>query len=117
GTGYLLTLDLPEGVVITSAAGLTAPSIAEFVMARVLAHWKRLDAVAVLQREHVWKPDEGRGRTVAGSTMVVVGLGAIGGEVAQRASAFGMRVLGVRRTPAPHPHAELVVGPDELSRA
>ena len=114
GTGYLFTNDLPEGVVITSAAGIGAPTIAEWVLGRLLSVWKRFDRVAELQRAHSWDQARARGRSFGGSTLVIVGLGAIGQAVAQRAAAFGVRVLAVRRTPAPSPLAERVVGPGEL---
>jgi phosphoglycerate dehydrogenase-like enzyme len=114
GTGYLFTYDLPDGVVITSAAGVSAPAIAEFVLGRLLAEWKGFDRLAEIQRAHAWDTAGGRGRTFAGSTVVVVGFGAIGQAVARLAGGCGARVLGVRRTPAPSPLAERVVAPGEL---
>ena len=51
---------------------------------------------------------------IAGRTLLVVGLGAVGACVAHNAKALGMRVLGVRGTPAPHPAADEVHGPDAL---
>lgn len=47
--------------------------------------------------------------------MVVAGIGAIGERVAELATGFGMRVLGVKRNPDDYDGcAERVVGPDEL---
>ena len=43
-----------------------------------------------------------------GQTMVVLGLGDVGGTLAQKASALGMRVLGVRRRAGTHPHCAAV---------
>jgi D-2-hydroxyacid dehydrogenase (NADP+) len=45
---------------------------------------------------------------------VIVGLGRIGLRLAALASAFGMRVIGVRRQPEPQPHVEAIVRPDQL---
>ena len=103
-----------SAVRVTTAAGVAAVPIAEFVMARLLAVWKRLDELAEQQRHHVWKA--AYGSTVAGRTLGVVGLGAIGTAVAERAHAFGMHVLGVRQNPsAPStPAADEVHGPDRL---
>jgi phosphoglycerate dehydrogenase-like enzyme len=103
-----------SGVTVTTAAGVAAGPIAEFVMARMLAEWKRLDVIADQQRRHEWR--SAFGRVVEGRTLVVVGLGAIGTAVADRASAFGMEVLAVRRRadrPKPASVGE-VHGPEQL---
>ena len=48
-------------------------------------------------------------RSLAGSTLVVVGLGSVGRSIARKAGAFGMRVVGVSRRGRPIPHCERVV--------
>jgi phosphoglycerate dehydrogenase-like enzyme len=113
GIDHLRSAALPEGVVLTNAAGVAAVPIAEFVLARLLGVWKRFDELEALQRAHTWKPTYGH--TVAGSTLGIVGLGAIGAAVAERARAFGMRLLAVRRRPSePSPHVDEVYGVDAL---
>ena len=101
----------PE-VVTTSAAGVAAAPIAEFVMARVLQVVKRLPELDASQVQHVWEP--AYGRRLAGLTIGIVGFGAIGSRVAHLANAFGMRVLAVRRSPQPDELAT-VYGPDGLA--
>jgi phosphoglycerate dehydrogenase-like enzyme len=101
GTEHFRGAGLGPEVVVTNAAGISAVPIAEFVMGRLLAVWKRFDELAALQRAHEWKPTYGR--RVAGKTVVVVGFGAIGRAVAQRAHAFGMHVIAVRRRPDEEP--------------
>ena len=59
---------------------------------RLLGVWKRFDELAEQQRAHEWKATFGR--SLAGSTMVVVGLGAIGTQVIRLAKAFGLHVVG-----------------------
>jgi phosphoglycerate dehydrogenase-like enzyme len=54
--------------------------------------------------------------TLAGATLGILGLGAIGPEVARLAAVLGMRVIGTRRTPAPVAHVERVYGPAESDR-
>jgi glyoxylate reductase len=49
--------------------------------------------------ENAWSPEFFTGKDIAGATLGIVGLGAIGQAVARRAAGFGMRVLGWNRTP------------------
>ncbi len=98
GVSQLLSAGL-DGVQLTSAAGVNAVSISEFVMGRVLQVWKRLPEIDSAQVEHRWTP--AYGRELAGSTLGVVGLGAIGRQVARKGRAFGMQVVATRRSAEP----------------
>ncbi len=105
-------------IVLTNAAGIGAVPIAEWVLARVLAVYKRLDEHAEQQRDHVW--NQKLGALVAGRQALVVGLGAIGKQVARRLKAFDVRVVGVRRSWTPgmsSSDADEVIGPDQLMQA
>jgi phosphoglycerate dehydrogenase-like enzyme len=103
---------LDARTVVTNAAGVAAVPIAEFVIGRLLAVWKRFDTLADQQVRRVWKP--AYGRQLAGCTIGLVGLGAIGTAVAQRARALGMHVLAVRRTTTASPDADEVFTPTQL---
>jgi phosphoglycerate dehydrogenase-like enzyme len=83
---------------VTSSAGVGGPAIAEFVMARLLQIAKRIRLFDEQQAEHTWKSQSTA--MLAGRTMGIVGLGAIGTEIARRATAFDMRVVATRRNPA-----------------
>jgi phosphoglycerate dehydrogenase-like enzyme len=103
------------GAKLTSAAGIASAPIAEFVLARILAAWKLFPALDKLQQAQDWTPTYGR--NLAGSTIGIVGFGAIGAAVAVRAKALGMRVLANRRTPdAKHPAVERFYQPAELKQ-
>lgn len=123
GVANYVSARLPaSGIALTNAAGIGAPVIAEFVLARLLEHWKRLPDYAALQEQRVWEFTFGR--RVAGKVVLVVGLGAIGGEVARLCGALGMHVIGVRRSWTPgqsDPRVAELVGPgavdDALGRA
>lgn len=115
GIEHLRGVGLPPSVTVTNVAGVSALSISEFVIARILAAWKRLEELATNQQAHRWEP--AYGRVLAGSTVTVVGLGSIGSAVAARARGLGMSVTGIRRHPAPHPACTDVVGPDRLLEA
>jgi phosphoglycerate dehydrogenase-like enzyme len=116
GVGHILNLGLlDERVLLTNAAGVHANALAESVMAGILWHAKRLRARDELQRQQVWQ--ELRCVELRGSTLVVLGTGQIGAAVARLAGAFGLRVVGVRRTPRPTPGCDEVVGPERLHSA
>jgi phosphoglycerate dehydrogenase-like enzyme len=115
GTDHFRGAELRPDVVVTNAAGVAAVPIAEFVVGQLLAVWKRFDELADQQRRHVWEP--AYGRHVSGLTLGLVGLGAIGTAVAERARALGMRVVAVRRRPGVvdrPPPVDEVVGPERL---
>jgi phosphoglycerate dehydrogenase-like enzyme len=96
--GYIALYDrlLQRGVRVTGAH-VNAIPIAEYVLQSVLAHFQRAEEWTAARRAHEWRPHEFR--EVFGTTWLVVGVGAIGSAVAERARALGARVLGHRRHP------------------
>ena len=86
---------------VTCSRGATAPAIAEFVLACMLAFEKQLPQSWVHEPPEHWTLASLGG--LRGRTLGLVGVGAIGSEVAKRALAFEMRVLAHRRTDAPVP--------------
>ena len=106
-----------RGIALSTAAGAGAVPIAEFVIGRLLEVWKSTRAIEAMQLERRFSRPPGR--TLAGCTLGVVGLGAIGGAVAERARALGMRVLATRRRHRSgdvSPLADEVYGPEGLER-
>lgn len=85
-----------RGVTVTSAAGAAAPSIAHTVMLYLLGLSRHLPAVSRDQTSRVWNPRESV--DLPGIKLGIVGLGAIGMEVARLAEAFGIEVIGLRRS-------------------
>jgi phosphoglycerate dehydrogenase-like enzyme len=98
GVTQLVSVLKGSDVWLTSAAGVGAPGIAEFVMGRLLQVWKRLRLLDEQQGQHVW--EQQFGERLAGRTLGIVGLGAIGVEVARRAAAFDMVVIATKRDPS-----------------
>jgi phosphoglycerate dehydrogenase-like enzyme len=90
-----LTHDELDRVLFASAAGVHATPLAEWAMLGLLAFRKGLPRLRADARKRRW--DHYPTPELAGATVLVVGLGAIGREVARLAEAFGMRVLAVRR--------------------
>jgi phosphoglycerate dehydrogenase-like enzyme len=115
---------LASEVVITSARGIRARSIAEHVIGVTIALARQLPLALRAQATHRWAQDELEGSqtaiwTLQGRRMGLVGLGAIGIEVARIAVPFGFRVSAVRRRigqPVPDGAAQLeaVWPPDRL---
>lgn len=94
----------PGGPVVTDARGVHAAPIAEFVFSLLLLWARSWPEMLAAQRERTWPRGEAkrplRGRELRGTTLGIVGLGAIGREVARLGRAFGMRVIATRRSAA-----------------
>lgn len=90
------------GVILTRTVGDFPQRIAQHVLGYLLARTLRVDEAFRQMADRSWKrwtPD-----TIAGRHLLIVGMGAIGLELAQAARAFGMRVTGVRRSEAAATH-------------
>ena len=96
-------------------AGGNADSCAELAVLHLLALARRLDESRAVLAERRW-PDRPVGRSLLDSTVLIVGLGAIGVALARRLAPFGPRLLAVRARPelGGPPEVELVGGPDQL---
>lgn len=91
--------DTAARVLVTTARGVHAQPLAEFVFLGLLTHIKRLDFLKAEQKAHRW--ERYCGDELAGKTLVVIGAGQVGGRIAAIGKAFGMRVLaGVRSASA-----------------
>ncbi|MGO8873466.1 MAG: NAD(P)-dependent oxidoreductase [Acidimicrobiales bacterium] len=95
---------------LTCSRGAAAPAIAEFVLAAMLAFEKHLPESWITGP--VSDGNHAQLGGLAGRTLGVVGLGAIGTEVAVRGLAFRMHVEALRRTPVPPPVDGITLSPD-----
>src|SRR5262249_17474535 len=90
-----------RGIRLASARGVTAGAVAEQAMALMLAWSRRLPEARDNQARKVWRQMIGdlaeREDELAGKTLLIVGLGDIGGRLARLARGFDMRVVGLRR--------------------
>ena len=95
-------LDANSDVLVTTAAGVHAETISEYVFGSMLMFNRNWPQMVRLQDEHVWARSATwyhlGGRELAGQTLGIIGLGNIGRRIAQLGRAFGMRVLGTRRS-------------------
>jgi phosphoglycerate dehydrogenase-like enzyme len=109
-----------RSILLTNMQRVAGPVMAEHVMAMMLA-WARALHFYVPERMAArWTrqlPPPGRMITLEGKTVLVVGLGGIGVEVAKRAHALGMNVVATRASGREGPSFVSYVGlPDELGR-
>ena len=115
GVNGLITPEIQaRDLVITNASGIHAEPITEHMFGMLLMVTRRLAQAWEQQKTHQWNGD-GLGDRVgllAGKTLGVLGVGAIGGQSARVGKAFGMRVLGLRRGGEPHPDVERMYTPD-----
>lgn len=93
-----------RGIRLASARGVNARAVAEHAMALVLALSRRLPEARDNQAKRLWRGMIAdlaqREDELGGKTLLIVGLGDIGGRLARLAKAFDMRVLALRRDPA-----------------
>lgn len=106
------------GIRLASAQGANERAVSEHAMALILSLTRQIHLARDNQTAKHWRPMIGdRGRRedeLGGKTLAIIGLGRIGLRLAALASAFGMRVIGVRRSPEKQPNVEAVVRPDQL---
>jgi len=120
GAGADWLIKTPEatqkGWTLVNASGVHAIPITEHILALMLAFARGLHLAVKMQQQHSWKK-AARAELfeLAGRTLLLVGVGAIGERTAQSARALGMRVLGVRRNPQqPADGVEAMFAPEQL---
>lgn len=113
GSGYDHIAPWDAGrVLVSNSAGVLARYLAETVTAALLALNCGLPRYQRQQMARQWQPHPFR--PLCDQTLLVVGVGHIGGCVAANAKALGMRVIGLRRRPEPHPSVDVMAPLDEL---
>jgi phosphoglycerate dehydrogenase-like enzyme len=91
---------LARGLLLTSAAGASAPTVAQTAVAGLLALARGFLRIVESQRRRDWRPLSREGaepRDLAGQTALVVGTGPIGQEIGRLCRVLGLRTVGVRR--------------------
>lgn len=113
GIEPLLPLDwLPEGAVLTNNSGVHVEKTRESAMMVLLMLNARLPSIVTNQRHAHW--DQVFTPRIGGKTVLIVGIGDMGGAVAHAAKQLGLRVIGVRRSGIAHPDVDRMVSVAEL---
>src|SRR5436305_3084556 len=107
--GWLALPDLPKNLALTCARGTHVESMPENIMASLFYVAKPLATAAANKKLGKWVHTVAQPLT--GKTLGILGLGAIGAEVARIASALGMRVIGTKRRVAPMANVAEVLSP------
>ena len=113
GIDYLLPLDwVPNDLQLTNNCGAHVPKAAESALMAILMVNARIPVLVTGQRKREW--NRIFTSTVAGKTLLIVGVGHIGGGAAEQAKRVGMHVIGTRRGGQAHPAVAEMHKPDAL---
>jgi len=105
GVSHLMPLDwLPPGAVLTNSSGVHGPKADEYTLMALLMLNNNLPQSVTNQRKGRWK--QLFNTAIAGKTLLIVGVGHVGGGAAKWAKRLGLRVIGVRRTGKPHRYVD-----------
>jgi phosphoglycerate dehydrogenase-like enzyme len=108
--GWMARKDLPPDLPLSAARGTHLPQMPENILGALFHITKHYATIADNQKQSKWVRSQSA--TLAGKTLGILGLGAIGADLARKAAALDMRVIGTRRTPGAVPHVETVHGFD-----
>ena len=108
--GWLASPDLRREVQLTCARGTHRVSMPENILGAIFHLTKPYMAAALDQRDSKWSKRQSV--PLAGKTLGILGLGAIGQELARKAHALEMRVIGTKRRAQPLEHVEKVYPQD-----
>ncbi|MDH5535155.1 MAG: D-2-hydroxyacid dehydrogenase [Betaproteobacteria bacterium] len=101
---------LRDAVILACARGSHRIQMPENILAALFFLTKPLMQCALDQRESRWT--RRISEPLAGKTLGILGLGAIGRELARKAAALELRVIGTKRSPAPVEHVDKVYPPE-----
>ena len=103
-----------RGIRLTNGRGIHTIHMAEYAIAAMINLARGFHLMFRNQMRKNWEravPQE----EISGATVGIIGLGAIGREIARKAAFMGMRVIGVKRTPVPLTDVDTVYGPEDMA--
>lgn len=107
---WLARADLRDGIALSCARGTHRVQMPENILGALFHLTKPYAAIVADNAAQRWTRRVSA--TLAGRTLGILGLGAIGAELARKAEALEMRVIGTKRDVTDIPHVARVVGPE-----
>ncbi|MGE0700680.1 MAG: D-2-hydroxyacid dehydrogenase [Hyphomicrobiaceae bacterium] len=104
--GWLARKDLKADLPLSAARGTHLPQMPENILGALFHITKHYHTIATNQAQSKWVRSQSA--TLAGRTLGILGLGAIGADLARRAAALDMRVIGSKRSVEPVAHVDKV---------
>lgn len=105
-----------SNIVLTNNQIVQGPEIADHALAMLLTLSRGIHTFIGHRQQELWQPRPYPGIELNGRTAVVIGVGGIGTQIAIRAHAFGMEVIGVDPEDIPYsPFVKRVVKPDQIN--
>lgn len=116
GVEFLLFAETQASpVMITNSKGIHGIPMAEHVLGMMLSFTRRLNLFHRQQAQHIWKrPPTEELPEINGKTLAIVGLGAIGHEIAKKAKAMDMHVIAAKREMTQEPFVDRLYSPEQL---
>ena len=117
GVEGLMSLDVAKKIPVTKMAGVHGVPMSETTMCYILYFLHSFPQIMANQRKHYWKKPENPAPTEAmNKTVAILGMGAIGSEVARKCKFFGMKVIGCKRTPTPMEYVDEMYSTAEMDK-
>lgn len=113
---YTKDATFPENVMLTNVSGAFGAIISEYVIGAILEDYRLFNIYRKNAERHLWN-DSGTEQTLEGKTVLILGTGDIGSNLAKRLRAFGVKTVGIRRNAAVKPeYFDEVYGVAQLDR-
>jgi len=113
GIEYFRPFDwLPEGVTFINNRGVHGDRASEYAIMAILMLNNRVPEMVTHQRAGRWQ--QVFNSAIVGKTLLIIGVGSVGGDVAHWAKQFGMLVIGVRRSGEAHAAVDEMHTPDAI---
>lgn len=113
--GYIEEGVLSPRTILTNASGSYGIAISEHTIGMMLSYNKHFDVHYRQKQTHTWRMQT-CGRELYGSTVLIVGYGDIGYQIAKRLQAFQCRIIGLKRRPASLPYCDVLDTIDHLEQ-